>query len=179
VKRGIVLVGAPGTGKTSIGLALARLGYWFEDREAALLARYGSIEEFRRRKDEAIARLHADFLAAVRAEAKHWVYESTALTERDFVTRLRDEFGGFAVRLEIPLDTALERVGARTPGANLSNDAEATGRHWQLCNDAYETMSFELSVDTSRHTPAELAGTIDAAFTAWRALGERPSQRVL
>jgi shikimate kinase len=168
--RGIVLVGPPGSGKTSIGLALADRGYWFEDREAALMARYGSLEAFRRRKEQALERLHAGFLEAMRTEPRPWVYESTALTERDFVARLRREFGGFAVRLDLPLEAALARVAARDAGANLSNAADATRRMWQLCADAYEAVTFDLAVDTGQETALDIARSIHAAFT-----GSRPT----
>ncbi len=157
-------MGPPGSGKTSIGLALAARGYWFEDREVALLDRYGSIDEFRRQKDQAVARLHADFLAAMQAETRRWVYESTALTERDFVARLREEFGGFVVRLDVPMETALERVAARAAGANLSNAAEATRRTWQLCTESYATMAFDLTIDTTGQQAAAIAESIDVAL---------------
>ncbi|MEX1103656.1 MAG: hypothetical protein WED87_05380 [Dehalococcoidia bacterium] len=176
---GIVLVGPPGSGKTSIGLALGVRGYWFEDREAALVTQYGSIEEFRRQKTEAVARLHAGFLEAMRAEPRPWVYESTALTERDFVARLREAFGGFAVRLEVPVETTAGRIANREPGGNLTNDQALIRIQWQAFTDAYEGMSFDLSVATGGRSPKEVAAVIDGAFRSRGAATTQAAPRVM
>jgi shikimate kinase len=173
MRGGIVLAGPPGSGKTAVGSALAELGYWFDDREAALLARYGPIAEFRARKDEAVDRLHADFLAALQAETRPWVYESTALTERDWVALLRDEFGGFLVRLDVSLETALQRVADRAAGGNLSNEASMTELMWRACTRAYETMAFDLAVETNGMSASQVSATIDAAFQAAAAIDAR------
>jgi shikimate kinase len=166
---GIVLVGPPGSGKTAVGRALGDLGYWFEDREAMLVARYGSVDHFRLRKTEAVALIHEDFLAALPAEPRPWVYESTALTEGDWVRRLRREFGGFVVRLEVALDVASGRVSARNPDANLASEASAAEFLWHACAAAYKEMEFDLVTRSGDSTPAEIAATIDAAFRVSRA----------
>ena len=157
-------MGAPGSGKTSVGRALAELGYWFEDREAELLARYRSIDEFVRQKDTAVAELHAAFLVGAAAHPGRWVYESTALTERDFVLSLRAEHDAFLVHLDVPFEATLARVAARAPGANLTSDLVPTERAWRFCDEAHRTLPFDLVVPTDGESPAEIAALIARTF---------------
>lgn len=170
IVAGVILVGGPGSGKTSVGRALATgHGYRYVDREAELVERYGSREAFLAQREAALRDMHARILDEIATSTGLWAHETTALTERDFVLRLWREHEGRMVHLNLPTPVAIERVLARAGGRNLSNALEATRRTWEACDANYDSLPFELVVDAERRTPAEIAAEIHSWRTAMEA----------
>lgn len=166
----VVLVGFMGSGKTSVGRALAGLVGWsFVDLDAL-------VEERERRSVAAIFRESGE--AAFR-EAELRAARAIARRERCVIaagggafaepaTREVLRTGASCVYLECDLETLLARVphdGSRP----LAGNRETMRRLLQARQASYS--SAELSVDASHGAPAELAVMIA------RALGIPPTER--
>ena len=97
----VVLLGGPGSGKSTVAAELARLGFRWRDWEAWLLEKWGGREAFLERKAEALAELHASILEfADEDDAPPLVIESTGLSDGPFLDRLRAErLGTLIVRV--------------------------------------------------------------------------------
>jgi chloramphenicol 3-O-phosphotransferase len=169
---GVVLVGSPGSGKTAVGQALAAgFGYRYLDREAQLLAEFGSREGFLAAKATAVPAMQLAARQWMSEDHSPWVYESAALTERDFVEALGSE-GALLVRLAVSRALAVERVTARAAGGNFENSPAETARMWDLCASAHAGLQFGLEVDSDELAPHEVAKAVDAAFRTPRRRAE-------
>jgi len=161
---GVVLVGPPGSGKTTIATALADdLGYRYVDRERLLVQEFGSREGFLAAKETALPAMQTAIRRWMAEEPTPWIHETTALSERDFVEELR-LLGALMVRLEVSRGAALERVGQRPAVSNFQTDAAATGRMWDICNDTHGQMLFDLIVATGAMNSEAAARSIHLAF---------------
>lgn len=160
----VILAGPPGSGKTTIGRCLqTEFGYDFEDREAAMLERWGSRKEFRRHRDEALAEIHREFVQRAGTPGPPLVFETTALTERPFVEQLQREANCFTVVLTVSLEVALGRIASRQQGRNFTNDEEANRSVWEAFQQARTTLLSDLSLDSGTTTAESLAREIEAA----------------
>ncbi|MGE0599627.1 MAG: AAA family ATPase [Dehalococcoidia bacterium] len=130
--RTVVLLGPPGSGKSTIGVELARLGLRWRDWESWILESWGTRERFVANKAEALASLHEAILHFIDGAETPAVIESTGLSDHDFLDRLCQDYPGtFIVRLDVSEAEALKRVAARVQGRHLSDAIEGNRAVWQ------------------------------------------------
>jgi shikimate kinase len=172
--RRIVLVGFMGSGKTSVGEALAALlGWSFVDLDRLIERRSGRtvLEIFRDSGEPAFREAEREAAReAVRGEACVIAAGGGAFAEP--ATRELLASGSRTVYLECDLDTILRRVpldGSRPLAANR----ETMQRLLLARGPSYR--SADLTVDASRGTPSELATEIARALRILRT--ERASGR--
>lgn len=160
--RIVVLLGAPGSGKSTVGAELGRRGLRWRDWETALLERWGSLEAFAANKDAALAEHHSGVLHLADAGPAPLVYESTGLSEADFLDRLQAERPGtLVVRLDISEEEMLRRVQARPPGQHLSDEADRNlGVLRAFERHVLPNRRVDLVFDAATRSPAEIAGEI-------------------
>ena len=99
--RVVVLVGAPGSGKSTVGALLGASGLRWRDWEPIILERWGSRESFVAAKAEALPLLHREIRSWIDEDGPAAVVESTAF--RDFVVPQR--------RCDIVIDTDTTPAG--------------------------------------------------------------------
>ena len=159
--RVVVLLGAPGSGKSAVGEELGRRGLRWRDREPEIVARWGSRESFVARKDELLPVLHAEVVAWVAGGGPPAVVESTGLSDAPLLDSLARDHDCLVVRLDVSEDAAAARVGARAGGRHLSDDEERNRAVWRAFRDhVVPARPAGLVVDTERATPAEVADAV-------------------
>ncbi|HEY8544761.1 MAG TPA: hypothetical protein VIL36_06925 [Acidimicrobiales bacterium] len=161
----VVLLGAPGSGKSTVGARLARDGFRWRDWEVELLRRWGGREGFLARKDEALPVFHDEVRRWIVEDGPPAVFETTGLSDAPLLARLQDEAAAFVVRLDVGEVEALRRIAARPRDRHLTDDPSASRRVVQ----AFQThvvprITPDLVIDTTTHTPAETTTTIRAAL---------------
>lgn len=165
--RVVILLGPPGSGKTSVGEELARRGMAWRDVEAELQRRWGSRERFLERKAEALAQLHEEVLGWIGGVDVPAVVESTGLSDAPLLDEIERAHDCLVVRLEVSERAALARVAAREPGRHLTDDP----RHVEPVRRAFEelvvpTRRVHLVLDTEERSPSEVVDVIvDALAT--------------
>ena len=164
----VVLLGAPGSGKTTVGRALgAEHGWRWREWEAELVARWGGREAFLERKTEALADLHSRVRAMAAEPGAPLVYESTGLSEAAFIDALTDEFATFVVRLDVGEEEAIRRAAARPTGEHLTDDTDALRAVWGAFTEhVVPTRSVDLVIDTEQTPVAEACDRILVAAAA-------------
>jgi shikimate kinase len=161
VARVVVLLGAPGSGKSTVGEELGRRGLRWRDREPEIVARWGSRESFVARKDELLPMLHAEVAAWVAGGGPPAVVESTGLSDAPLLDALASDHDCLVVRLDVSEDGAADRVEARAQGRHLSDDEERNRVVWRAFRDhVVPARAAGLVVDTERATPAEVADAV-------------------
>ena len=102
----VVLLGPPGSGKTTIGEILGRRGLRWRDWESIILQRWSSGENFIANKVEALPALHDEMLAWIASSQTVAVFETTGLSDAPLPSIL--EPSGNA--LDLIIDTEVESV---------------------------------------------------------------------
>ena len=160
--RVVVLLGAPGSGKSTVGEALGRRGLRWRDREPEILARWGSLAGFAAAKAEALPALHAEILAWVADGGAPAVVESTGLSDATLLDALARDHDCLVVRLDVSPAGAAARIAGREAGRHLSDDAGANRAVWQAFQDVVvPTRTADLVVDTEAAAPDVIAGAVD------------------
>jgi hypothetical protein len=93
VVRVVVLLGAPGSGKSTIGRALGARGLRWRDWEPVIVERWGSREDFIARKAEALPALHREILDWIGSDTTPAVVETTGLSDAPLLARLAESGG--------------------------------------------------------------------------------------
>ncbi|MGE3073154.1 MAG: AAA family ATPase [Dehalococcoidia bacterium] len=160
--RAVVLLGPPGSGKSTIGDELGRAGLRWRDWEPWILESWGTRERFLANKAEALASLHQAILEFIDGAETPAVIESTGLSDREFLDRLcQERRGTFIVRLDVSESEALKRVAARTKGRHLSDAIESNRAVWSAFQHlVVPSRSLSLVIDTERVAIAEAAAKI-------------------
>ncbi|MDJ0976341.1 MAG: hypothetical protein QNJ98_17905 [Planctomycetota bacterium] len=161
--RVVVLIGPPGSGKSWLGRRLRQARGWsFRETERELLAHYGSKEAFLQDKEAALAGLERELRERIAGSDTAVVFESTGLSDRALIERLRGEPGTLLVRVFAPRDVCVARVGERPPGEHLNDDPEWTGRFHDLwVREVEPTYAFDLDFDGARGEVERLLARVD------------------
>lgn len=160
--RAVVLLGPPGSGKSTIGTELGRLGLSWRDWEPRLLEAWGDRERFLANKEAALAALHGELREFIESADSAAVLESTGLSDREFLDELqREQPGTFVVRLDVSEDEALRRAAERPQGRHLADDPEANRAVWRaFATHVVPNRRVDLVIDTENVGAAEAALTI-------------------
>ena len=126
----VVLLGAPGSGKTTLGRMLGGRGWRFQEWELELLEMWGSRENLIAHKTEALVALHRRVRDLAASPGPPAVYESTGLSDAEFLDTVVGELRTLVVRLDVSLDEARRRTHRRPRGEHLADDDAATRRIW-------------------------------------------------
>lgn len=165
-----MLLGPPGSGKSTIGAALGALGYRWREWEPELLARWGSRENFIANKERALAEHHADITAWIAEPGAAAVLETTGISDAVFLDALAEAHQPFVVRLDVTLEGALRRVRSRPGGQHLSDEEERNRATWRTFQELVApNRAANLAIDTTAVGADEAAMRIDEAFSLWAA----------
>jgi shikimate kinase len=161
----VVLLGAPGSGKSTVGAALGRLGLRWREWEPIMLAHWGSRERFLAHKGEALPALHDEILAWIAADPVPAVLETTGLSDAPLLARLTDSGGAFVVRLDASEDDARRRIAARSRGEHLTDEIDPGLAVWHAFYERVAAVRpVDLVVDTGTTSAEAVAATILAAL---------------
>jgi shikimate kinase len=164
--RVVVLLGPPGSGKSTVGAELGRLGFRWREWEPLILSRWGTRDRFVAAKAEALPALHAEIRAWVESAGPPAVIESTGLSDRALLDGFEAAGGSHVVRLEVPEDVALDRVAVREQGRHLTDDVDANRRIWhEFAAEVAPHRRADLVIDTVSTSPAEAAAHIAATIS--------------
>lgn len=158
----LILMGPPGSGKTAVGYELAAsYGYRYTDHEAELVEKYGPVELFVRYKKKAMKELHESIIASIDSSLPPIVFETTALSEKEFVEGLIERYTTYTAVLDVPLATGLERIESRPRGRNLSNSPGTNQWIWKRFAEIHVDRKVDLRLDSQLHSVIEAARLID------------------
>jgi adenylate kinase family enzyme len=153
-----VLLGAPGSGKSTIGDELGQRGIRWRSWEPYILERWGTRDAFVAVKDVALPELHREIRAWIDADQTPAVIETTGLSDASFLDALVDEYACLVVRLDASEEEALRRVATRRGGEHLSDDVGANRAVWRAFAEyVAPSRRVDLVVDTQRTDPAAAA----------------------
>lgn len=160
----VVLLGPPGSGKSTVGEILGTRGFRWREWEPWILEQWGSRDAFVAAKAEALPILHQEIRSWIEEGGGTAVIESTGLSDSSFL----DELDGisFVVRLDVSEPVALARVERRQRGRHLSDDLAANALVWQAFRDrVVPNRRCDLVLDTEASSAAHVAAEVSAALT--------------
>ena len=161
----MVLLGPPGSGKTTVGFELERLGLRWREWELTILGRWGSHDNFVANKVEGLRLLHDEIRAFIEQPGPPAAIETTGLSDAPFLDRLGTDHTAFVVRFDVSEETCARRVVDRDRGRHLTDDVEKSRAIWR---EFYEHVAprrhVDLVVDTERTLPSTAAALIVTAM---------------
>jgi shikimate kinase len=161
----VVLLGPPGSGKSTIGELLGRRGLRWREWEPVIVERWGAREAFLAVKAEALPQLHGEIRGWIAAGATPAVVESTGLSDADFLDGLERDHRCVVVRLDVGEDEAMARVAARDRDRHVTDDVVRNRAVWRAFHDGPGAhRRVDLAIDTERHSPARVADEVLAAY---------------
>ena len=166
--RLVILLGPPASGKTALGRMLGERGWRFREWELELLETWGTRENLVAHETEALAELHQRVRDLAAAPGLPAVYETTGLSDADFLDQVVSELPTIVVQLDVGLNEARRRASQRPRGEHLADDDAATCRIWnEFMTSAARTA--DLVIDTEKvrlDRAAELViGAVDRTRT--------------
>jgi shikimate kinase len=160
----IVLLGAPGSGKSTVGEALGARGFRWRDWEPVILERWGTRDAFIAEKKHALQLLHDEIVKWVSSDQTPAVLESTGLSDEPLLSQLVESRGAFIVRLDVPEDEALRRIAEREQGRHLSDALEVNRVVWRAFHEhVVPRRRADLVVDTAAQS---VESTVEAIISA-------------
>jgi shikimate kinase len=156
VGSAVVLLGPPGSGKSTVGAALGRLGLRWREWEPSILERWRSRDDFIAEKRTALPWLHDEIIRWIDSDRTVAVIETTGLSDAPLLDRLQ---GSLVVRLDVSERVAMSRVGARQPNQHLTDDIESNRAIWRAF---YEVVASSRRVDIAIDTEVTSGNRIAA-----------------
>ena len=157
----VVLLGAPGSGKTSVGERLGASGLRWREWEPLIVERWGSRETFAAAKHEALPALHQEIRDWISGRGAPAVFETTGLSDAPFLAELKGSGGAFVVRLDVPETEALRRIAARERGRHLTDESHDNQRVWAAFHErVVPNTAVDLVIDTTEESIESSVRTI-------------------
>jgi hypothetical protein len=147
--RLVILLGPPASGKTALGRLLGERGWRFREWELELLETWGNRENLVAHKTEALAALHQRVRDLAAAPGLPAVYETTGLSDVEFLDQVVTELPTMVVRLNVGLNEARRRARRRPRGEHLADDDAAICRVWTEFATS-TTRAVDLVIDTEK-----------------------------
>jgi dephospho-CoA kinase len=161
VARVVVLLGPPGSGKSTVGAALGELGFRWREWEPVILERWGSREHFVEEKASALPWLHSEIRDWIDLDHSIAVIETTGLSDAPLLDTLERESMAFVVRLDVSEDEAMRRIAQRPSHRHLSDELEINRRVWRAFYAVVApTRDVDAVVGTEVNSPTEIAALI-------------------
>lgn len=163
----VVLLGAPGSGKSVIGNELRRRGLRWHDWEATILERWKSREHFVANKDQALPLLHRQITEWIESDVQVAVVETTGLSDAPLIDALDRSGSALIVRLDVSEEEASRRVAARIHGQHLSDDLDVNrevGRAFR--REVIPRRRVDLVIDTESDSIDAAVARITSTLTA-------------
>ena len=157
----VVLLGPPGSGKSTIAEHLSRRGLRWRDWESIIVQRWATRENFIANKAEALPAIHNEILDWIGSDPAVAVLETTGLSDAPLLSRLGVDHAGLVVRLDVSEAEALRRIGERPTGLHLSDEAEANRAVWQAFQQHVLPRPVDLVIDTENQSVASSVETIE------------------
>jgi shikimate kinase len=156
----VVLLGPPGSGKSTIAEHLSRRGLRWRDWESIIVQRWSSRENFIANKAEALPALHEEILEWIESERAVAVFETSGLSDAPLLSILESDGHALVVRLDVSEAEALRRVQDREKGRHLTDEVEANRVVWRAFREHVLPRPVDLIIDTQVQSADSSAGTI-------------------
>ena len=157
----VVLLGAPGSGKSAVGTELAALGLRWREWERSIVGRWGSRDNFVANKTTALEGLHDEMRAFISSPGAAAAIETTGLSDAALLDDLSLEHRLFVVRLDVSQPEAARRIAQLAPGRHLTDDIDSNRTIWRAF---YETVAprrhADLVIDADHTSPPDAAAII-------------------
>jgi len=162
------LLGPPGSGKSTIGAELGKHGLRWREWEQELLGRWAGREAFAANKLAALTEFWERVLVLADADPAPLVFESTGLSDADFLDRIqRERRDTLVVRLDVSEAESARRVAARPGGQHFSDEVEPNREVWRAFNrHVVPGRKVDLALDTSRMDRHSAAVAVLALLSA-------------
>ncbi len=161
----VILLGPPGSGKTTVGSELERLGLRWREWEMTILRRWGSRANFVANKTVGLRLLQDEIRAFIELPGRPAAIETTGLSDAEFLDALAVDYAAFCVRLDVSESECVRRVGRRARGRHLTDDVEVSRAIWR---EFYEQVApiraGDLVIDTEGASPTSAAARIVVAI---------------
>jgi len=156
----VVLLGPPGSGKSTIAEHLSRRGLRWRDWESTIVQRWSSRENFIANKSDALPELHDEILKWIASDRTVAVFETTGLSDAPLLSLLERSGHALVVRLDVSEVEALRRVNDREKGQHLTDEVEANRRVWRAFQEHVFPRPVDLIIDTQTLSADSSAATI-------------------
>ena len=161
-----MLLGPPGSGKSTVGRLLAPHGIRWREWELEIVERWGSRQAFVAAKHTAVPELHRLILDWLDEPGGPAAIESTGLSDAPLLDALDEEGRSLVIRLDASKDVAAARVATRPKGAHLTDDTADNDRVWdEFDRHVAPHRRTHATIDTSLHVPSEVASRV---LALWR-----------